>query len=95
MPPNFNPTPKQRFQEDDRRVKAHLALLERTDLQASLDAALMQYQWGLSQNSNNLNDAAACHFKSIGAWELINTFKRLVEQPPPPSKKHDGQLIHT
>ncbi len=95
MPANFNPSPKQRFQEDDRRLKSHLALLERTDLAGSLDVALMQYQWELSENASTLNDAAANHFKISGALELLNIFKRLSQQHAPPPKKHDGSLIQT
>ncbi len=84
-----------RFQQDDRRTKAHLSLMERDDLAGSLDAALMEYQRQLCQNSSTLNDAAANHFKISGALEFLNVFKRLSEQPAPLAKRPDGQLIQT
>lgn len=94
-PPVFNPTPKVRFQSDDRRLKAHLGLLERSDLQVSLDYALMEYQNILASGSGSLNDAAANHFKIAGVVEFLGVFKRLAEQKAAPERKIEGQLIQT
>jgi len=93
--PVFNPTPKARFQSDDRRLKAHLTLLERGDLQISLDYALMEYQNILANGSGNLNDAAANHFKMTGVIEFLNVFRKLAQQQAAPERKVEGQLLQT
>jgi hypothetical protein len=92
--PVFNPSPRTRFQADDRRLKAHLSLLERTDLQVSLDYALMEYQNILAGAGNGLNDAAANHFKMVGVLQFLDVFKNLARQQAVPERKIEGQLLH-
>lgn len=92
--PDFNPSPKKQFQLSKQRMKAHLELIGRPDLEDSLNTALLQYQWNLCKKMGNLNDAASNHFKIAGALEFLDEFKKLAAQPSAVDKKEaEGQLI--
>lgn len=93
--PTLNPSPKLRFLQDEANAKAHHALIERDDLQRSLDAALMQYQLMLVFDAKDANAAAAAHFKIAGVHEFLHQFKYLAEQAVPQKTKPMGQLDYT
>jgi hypothetical protein len=82
-PPNFNPSPKTRFIQVEANVKAHHALIERSDLDRSLDVALQQYQLLLVLDAKDANAAAAAHFKITGVLEFLHQFKYLAEAVAP------------
>jgi hypothetical protein len=92
--PNLNPTPKQDFLKSDLKVKQHMALIERDDLDTSLNAALLQYQLMLCSGSKDANEAAARHFKMAGALEFLNVFKYLGLREVQSESKIIGQLNH-
>lgn len=80
---NLNPSPKLRFLSVESNTKSHYALIERDDLQRSLDYALAQYQLLLSLEAKDANAAAAAHFKITGALEFLHQFKYLGEMATP------------
>lgn len=91
-----NPSPKTRFQEQKALVDQHKRLIERNDLQTSIDYALLQYQSQLVGMSDvlNGNSAAASHFRLLGAHEFIQVFKTLAEQHVPTVVKPQDNLNH-
>lgn len=82
-PINLNPSPKTRFLQKEANVKAHHALIEREDLDHSLDTALNQYQLLLVLDAKDANAAAAAHFKITGVLEFLHQFKYLGEAVTP------------
>jgi hypothetical protein len=93
MPNVINPSPKTRFQENKNFVEQHRKLIERSDLQVSLDYAMLEYQKQLvATGSLGGNEAAASHFRMLGAHEFVQVFKLLAEQvqQPVPLKTVDN-----
>ena len=82
-PPNINPTPKQRFMSSKDAVAAHRSLMQRDDLQMSLDFALLEYQRRVVQSIND-SMAGAGHLRIVGALEFLSTLKSLAESMPTP-----------
>lgn len=74
-----NPSPKARFLTSKTETQAHRSLMQRADLQRSLDVALMEYQGQLAVRTadKEFNHCAAAHLKMVGALEFINTLKNL------------------
>lgn len=91
-PINLNPSPKTRFLEKEANVKAHHALIEREDLDHSLDTALNQYQLLLVLDAKDANAAAAAHFKITGVLEFLHQFKYLGEATTPNKTKYPTGL---
>lgn len=87
-----NPTPRQRFQQSAKTVSAHRELMQRPDLEAGMDFALMEYQRQLAQSVTTFNDAAANHFKITGALEYIQTLRNLAEPSALPSLPKQDNL---
>ncbi len=92
--PVFNPTPRDTFQQDNRRLKEHLELIARPQLTASIQTAILEYQRRLARTSD-LNEAAGKHFKMVGVTEFLDIFWRLAEQTAPGKVKVEGQLMPT
>lgn len=93
--PNLNPSPKQRFVGVEANVKAHMALIERDDLDRSLDAALRQYQLLLAFESKDANTAAAAQFKMNGVLEFLHQFKYLAVLGAPARSEKTAQLDYS
>ncbi len=90
----LNPSPKARFQADKKLIEQHNRLIERSDLQTSIDYALLEYQAQLTGIAAGGNEAAAAHFRLMGAHEFINIFKRLSEQHQEPIIQTLDNLNH-
>lgn len=78
MQPNTNPTPKQRFQADKKAVENHRSLMQRDDLQRSIDFALLEYQHQVALRTNEQMSGSG-HFRMLGALEFIGQMKNLAE----------------
>ena len=90
----LNPSPKTRFQADKKLVEQHNRLIERPDLQTSIDYAMLEYQAQLTGVAAGGNEAAAAHFRLMGAHEFVNILKRLTEQFTPAVVKQQDNLNH-
>lgn len=96
-----NPSPKQKFLGLKHCVDQHRELLQRPDLNTSVDMALQQYQWEVCGGNilqdtmtANGNSAAASYYKLLGAHEFLRTFRLLAEQPKIPPKDSTGEISH-
>lgn len=79
--PNVNPTPKERFRSSAAAVSAHRDLMQRQDLQMSLDFALLEYG---RRRFKPMNDqfAGAEGLRVAGAYEFVECLKNLAEPMP-------------
>ena len=91
---NTNPTPKARFQSINQNIVAHRALIERPDFERACDVSLLEYQRKLSELDSSLNNAAACHFRILGAQEFLATLRGLAETPAAPKVVATPTLDH-
>ena len=94
-----NSSPKQKFLAMKHCVDQHRELLQRPDLNSSLEQALLQLQWelcgGHSQSAEgNATTAAAAYYRLMGAHEFIRTFRQLAETPVIPQKLSSDRDIH-
>ena len=88
-----NPSPKAKFTGIKACVDAHCELLQRPDVESSLNTAFAQYQWELCGGDMPVhvdgNTSASHFYKLMGAHELLRVFKNLakthVPLPPTPS----------
>lgn len=74
-------------------VEAHRALMQREDLQRSLDFSLLEYQKQVSVRTEPPL-AATGHFRVLGALEFIQILKDLAESVPEPTKIVPASLNH-
>lgn len=88
-----NPSPKARFMGSKANVEAHRSLMQRDDLQHSIDFALLEYQRRVAMITNE-QLAATGHFRILGALEFIQTMKDLAESTPEPTKIIPPSLNH-
>lgn len=79
-------------------VDNHRELMQRPDLNTSLDQAWLQLQWELCGGGGQLEvgatPAAANFYKLLGAHEFIRTFKSLAEPVRILPKPDSGRDIH-
>jgi len=88
----INPSPKTRFQENKTFVDQHKRLIERSDLQLSIDYAMLQYQAQLTEIVAGGNEAAAAHFRLMGAHEFVKIFRTLAHEPEKAVVKNNDNL---
>jgi len=98
--PTVNPSPKVRFIAIKHCVDQHRELIQRPDLQLSLETALTQMIWihsngGESALSVTGNTAAEKFYRLQGAQEFIRVFKTLAESQAPVQSPDTGTIDHT
>lgn len=90
----INPTPKQQFLADSKKVSAHRNVMQMAPIQEGINMALLEYQRQLTANMTDANAAAAVSFKLKGALEFVNTFLKLGESAPAVEQSKVTQLDH-
>lgn len=98
-PLNVNPSPKQKFLGIKHCVDAHRELMQRQDLNLSLEQAERQYAWELCGGNTLLeaqgNNAAMNFYKLQGAHEFVRTLKHLAESPRIVPRSATDSMDHT
>lgn len=89
---NVNPSPKTRFQSIKKNISDHRDMIASQTFQTSSDHALMEYAGILAKLP--LGEAAASHFKMMGAQEFLQTFRNMGEMPTPVSPRIVDNLNH-
>lgn len=85
VPFTLNRTPKQRFHDHPEWLSQHNQFVVSPIFERGSDFALLQYQAYLSSQSVDGQNAAANHFKMVGAIEFLQTFRLLAEKPMMPT----------
>jgi len=88
-PPNVNPRPKARFQKVNGNITAHRALIELDAFDRGSDAAMLEYQRLLAEQTVDGNTAMSAGFRSQGALEFLSVFKTIAEQVQMPAPRRD------
>jgi hypothetical protein len=98
QPFQVNPSPKQKFLGIKHCVDAHRELMQRQDLNLSLEQAERQYAWELCGGHTLLeaqgNNAAMNFYKLQGAHEFVRTLKNLAETPRIIPRSTAGEIDH-
>lgn len=79
--PEYNPSPRARYQAGLGNLTAHKSLLEITAFDRAVDFALMQYVSDLSEQAAQAADAVSVGYRLKGAKEFISVLKTLAAQP--------------
>lgn len=74
-------------------VSTHRDLIQRPDLQRSLDFALLEYQTQVARHTDSAM-AGAGHFRMVGALEFVTVLKTLAETSVALPIKKDPGLDH-
>jgi len=93
--PIINPSPKQQFLANPKRVSAHRELMQNPQMQDSLNMGLLHYQLALAANMTDANAAAANSFKVKGVLEFIDVFLKLGESSQAPTQSKIVGLDHS
>lgn len=78
-----NPTPQQRFQQDNKKVSEHRDMVGTKAFEVGSDFAMMEYTRMLAMRVVDGNTSAATGLKLQGALEFLQTFRLLAENPTP------------
>lgn len=85
---NYNISPRASAQADPDFTKAHRLFVESGLLEAHMRVALAEYLYQLHRDGpENQEQAAANHWKMVGAHELVRTFRNLVETAEVPTRQ--------
>lgn len=77
---NRNPSPRETFMNDTKRVSGHNALLDQTEFHDAIQTCLLEYQRRLAAATiSDLGGCASTHFRSVGAVEFVNLLLNLCE----------------
>ena len=79
--PEFNPSPRARFQATSGNITAHKSLLELPAFDRATDFAMLQLSSDLSANVLTMQDAAANGYRLEGAKLYLSCLKTLAAQP--------------
>ena len=91
-PSIINPSPKTRFQSARSNVESHRSLMQRDDLQRSIDAALLEYQAQVCLRTNE-QMAGAGHLRMLGVHEFLQVLRHLGESYSGP-RATDSPINH-
>jgi len=91
---DINASPKAILIQDATRVKAHKLLVQNETFTSGVDASLLQYQRYLGQKDVESSEAAANHYKMVGAMEFVAVLKTLAETPQIPKAANIATLDH-
>jgi len=83
----INPTPKTRFQSNEKFMSEHREFLGSEEFARSVDAALLQYQTELSQGCKDQYSSMAMGLRLLGAQEFVAKLWELAVLPERGSDK--------
>jgi hypothetical protein len=91
-PPNVNPTPRQRFQQDTRRVHNHRELASGDIFTLSADFAMLEYLRNQTAKVIDTQSAMAAGYRLQGAQDYLATFRALGESERLPTPVRSANL---
>lgn len=79
--PNFNPTPREKFQSHPSSLDKHNELLQLPAFELAVDTALAEYMRQLAERGEE--SPWSTHYRMAGAHEFIAVLKGLSRMPEP------------
>lgn len=91
---NYNPTAKSEFIKNENVCKIHRSLVERPELRAGINVAMLEMSRQICNNApaDNMGACAASHLRMLGAQDFAQIFLNLAETEVAPRRVETGNL---
>jgi hypothetical protein len=93
-PPNFNPSPKTRFQMHGQNLSLHKDMIASKTFEVGTDAAMLHLQMKVTQQITDGNTAMAAGYRMLGALEFLGALKTLAQTDVAPTPRVLDNLDH-